>query len=154
MRFRGIALLLALAVAGCTPTDPSQPSVPANETFAASLGVDIPSMVKVSDDLYYKEITVGGGPVATTGKMVTVHYSGYTKDGIRFDTNVGSDSLRLLLVDQGDYISGWILGIQGMKAGGVRKLVIGSQLGYGSRQHGQIPANSTLVFDIYLKRVE
>ena len=154
MRIRGIALLLSLTVAGCSPTDPSQPSDPATETFAASLEVDIPSMVKVSNDLYYKDLVVSGGPVATSGKTVTVHYSGYTKDGVKFDTNVGSDSLRFTLLDQGEYISGWILGIQGMKAGSVRKLVIGSQLAYGSRQHGTIPPNSTLIFDIYLKRVE
>ena len=159
MRIRSFSFIALLAAAGCV-ADPPGPSVPAEETFAASLGVDIPSMVKISDDLYYKDITVGtGSPTATYGSTITVFYSGFLKDGTLFDTNVGGDSLVYPLTDA-TFIAGWTVGIPGMKPGGVRKLVVGSAYAYGAR--GQeapagrvsIPPNATLVFDIQLKAVK
>lgn len=158
MRFRHFLLLPLFAVVGsCNVADSTQPSVPASETFAASLGVDISTMTMLHPDLYYKDVVVGtGAPDAARNKVITVFYTGYLKDGTKFDSNVGGDSLRLPLTDVGQFavISGWVLGIPGMKPGGTRKLVIGSAFAYGARQKGTIPPHSTLVFDIVLKRVE
>lgn len=158
MRFRSILLLPLLAVVGaCALADSTQPSVPATEAFAASLGVDVSTMTMLAPDLYYKDVVVGSGaPDAARNKIITVYYTGYLKDGTKFDSNVGGDSLRLPLTDVGQFavISGWVLGIPGMKPGGTRKLVIGSAFGYGAQDKGVIPPHSTLVFDIVLKRVE
>lgn len=160
MRFRTTALLVTLVVVGaCALADSTQPSVPAEETYAASLGVDLSTMTKVSNDLYFKDIVVGtGSPAAGTGKTVTTYYTGYLKDGTKFDGNVGGDSLRFVLTDgPGGVITGWVLGITAapaMRPGGTRKLVIGSSYGYGARGSGPIPPHSTLIFDVQLKRVE
>lgn len=158
MRLRPYLLLPLLAVVGaCALADSTQPSVPATETFTASLGVDISTMTMIHPDLYYKDVVVGTGtPDAARNKIITVFYTGYLKDGTQFDSNVGRDSLRIPLTDVGQFavIPGWVLGIPGMKPGGTRKLVIGSAFGYGARGQGVIPPHSTLVFDIVLKRVQ
>lgn len=154
MRFRLLAVLALLGVASCEPTAPPGPSDPATDTYAASLDVDIASMVKVSPDLYYKDVVVGtGSPAAARNKTITVFYTGYTTDGHAFDTNVGKDPLVEQLSDV-NFIAGWVVGIAGMKPGGTRKLVIGSQLGYGPQGNGPIPPNATLVFDIQLTNVQ
>lgn len=157
MRFRPTVLLaFASLVSSCALADSTQPSVPATETFAASLGVDISTMTMIHPDLYYKDVVVGTGtPDAARNKIITVFYTGYLKDGTVFDSNVGKDSLRIVLTDIGrsGVITGWVLGIPGMKPGGKRKLVIGSSFGYGARDGG-VPPNSTLVFDVELKRVQ
>jgi FKBP-type peptidyl-prolyl cis-trans isomerase len=158
MRFRSAFLpVVAVVVAGCALADSTQPSVPAEETFAPSLNVDLSTMTKLYDDLYIKDIEVGTGTLVAKNKIITVFYSGYLKDGTLFDSNVGKDSARFIL-DQG-LITGWQLGLPGMKAGGTRQLVIGSSFGYGatrqtSEGHPDIPPHSTLVFTVQVKRVE
>jgi FKBP-type peptidyl-prolyl cis-trans isomerase len=153
MRSLIVPALLA-ALAACTPSEPKGPSVPANETYAASLGVDIATMTKVDNNLYYKDITVGTGtPAASYGKTITVTYTGYLVNGTEFDSNVGESPLVKPLTDA-ELIAGWVVGVDGMKPGGVRKLVIGSSYGYGSQGRGPIPGNATLVFDIELKAVQ
>ena len=157
MRFRLLATALLAAAASCV-AEPPGPSNPSEETYAANLNVDIASMTKFDDHLYYKDINVGTGtPTAARGKVITVTYSGYLVNGALFDTNVGQDSLVVPLND--GLIAGWVLGIAGMKPGGIRKLVVGSVYGYGSvEQSGPgrttIPPHSTLVFDVHLKAVK
>jgi FKBP-type peptidyl-prolyl cis-trans isomerase FkpA len=145
-------------VGACALADSTQPSIPAEETFAPSLGVNISTMTRYSESLYYQDVVVGTGtPAAAVGKKITVFYTGYLKNGTQFDSNIGSDSLRITLGDS--LIVGWQLGIAGMKPGGTRKLVVGSLYAYGAQEQRApgrvtIPPHSTLVFDIQLKRVE
>jgi FKBP-type peptidyl-prolyl cis-trans isomerase len=157
MRTRRIALFAVLAlVAGCTPNDPARPSDPSQETFAASLDVDIASMTRIgSTPLYFKDIVVGTGATVAYGKTISVNYSGYLKDGTRFDTNVGGDPFEGVLNDA-NFIAGWTSGLPGMKAGGVRKLVVGSAYGYGAAGagNGKIPGHATLVFDVFMSAVK
>lgn len=145
------ALLLALAFAstGCN-ADATSPSDPATESYAASLQVDLASMTKQSEDLYIKDIVVGTGPAATNVDSVIVLYTGWLTDGTEFDSS-GSTERRFRL---SQLITGWQLGISGMKVGGKRQLVIGSSYGYGPNGSGKIPPHSTLVFVIELKGVK
>jgi FKBP-type peptidyl-prolyl cis-trans isomerase len=155
MRFRLISFVTLLAaITACEPTAPAGPSDPATDSYAASLGVDIPSMVKLYPDLYYKDITVGTGTTASYGKTVYVQYTGYLTDGTVFDSQVGTDSIAVTLLDDGNLIVGWVYGVPGMKVGGTRKLVIGSNFAYGPKGRQGIPPNATLVFDITLKSVK
>ena len=151
MRFRLLpAATLIATVIACSPTEPSGPSNPATEAFDASLGVDISTMVKVSDDLYYKELLVGSGDVAAVNKIVTVAYAGYLTNGLSFDSGELTD----VPLNDNNLIAGWVVGIPGMKVGGKRKLVIGSALGYGARGNGSVPPNATMVFDVELKAMK
>lgn len=137
--------VLAAALVGCGGDDasPTAPSVPANDTYAASLGVNLAAMTKKSDNLYIQDLVVGTGETATVGKTVTMNYTGWLANGTRFDG--GQIPFQLGV---GRVIDGWDQGIQGMKIGGKRKLVIGSDLGYGPGGNGPIPPNATLVFDV------
>lgn len=163
MRFRLLSLAaLVLAATSCEPSAPPGPSDPAKDTYASSLGVDIPSMVKIDDNLYYKDLAVGtGSPAAASGKTIIVNYTGYLTDGTAFTSNVGMDPDTIPLTIQSGLIAGWTLGIPGMKPGGTRKLVIGSSYAYGSRGRSKgsggladIPGNATLVFDITLRAIK
>jgi len=101
------------------------------------------SRVKTTD------VKVGSGHKATPGDLVTVLYEGSLADGTVFDSNFAKDSNTLSFVlGRGDVIKGWDDGVAGMAKGGERKLVIPPSLGYGDKQHGNIPANSTLYFTV------
>ena len=155
-RHASMALALLVSAGACgsdSPTAPSEPSDPATETFAASLGVNLSAMTKRSADLYIQDLVVGAGTEATTGRIIRVTYTGWLANGTQFDSNVGKPTLTFTLggSDPFDVINGWDLGIAGMRVGGKRRLVIGSNLGYGPRgSPPNVPANATLVFDVEL----
>ena len=154
MRLRSLFTTLAVALAACTPSEPPGPSDPAKETYAASLNVDIATMTKVDNNLYYKDIVVGPATAATAthGKVVTVIYNGFLVNGTSFTS--GTQTTDPTALSDVNFIAGWVLGIPGMKVGGKRKLVIGSSYGYGSRGSGPIPGNATLIFDVELKAMQ
>ena len=111
MRSRLLPFLALFAVvASCEPTAPPGPSDPASETYAASLGVDISTMVKVDTNLYYKDITVGtGDPAAAFGKTIVVNYSGFLVDGTQFESNLEMDPDTIPLTYAINVITVWIL---------------------------------------------
>lgn len=100
---------------------------------------------------------VGSGEEAKNGDFVTVHYKGTLTDGTVFDAsrNRGNTGFTFTL-GVGQVIKGWDIGVLGMKVGGKRKLTIPSELAYGNQSvaGGLIPANSTLVFEVELLKVE
>lgn len=142
-----------LSACGSDSTAPNVPSNPAVETYASSLGVNIATMTKKSDNLFVQDVVVGTGAEAIAGRTIRVTYSGFLINGNRFDTNVGGAAFSFTL-GAGMVISGWDQGVAGMKVGGKRKLVIGSALGYSNQGSGPIPANATLVFDVELLGVQ
>lgn len=100
------------------------------------------------------DTVVGKGAEAVNGKAVTVHYTGTLKDGTKFDSSVDRKEPFTFTLGSGQVIKGWEQGIQGMKVGGKRKLVIPPALAYGNNAVGAIPANSTLIFDVELLEVK
>jgi FKBP-type peptidyl-prolyl cis-trans isomerase len=105
-------------------------------------------------NLKVEEVQIGTGDVAAAGKKVTVHYTGTLTDGTKFDSSVDRNQPFTFTLGAGEVIQGWDQGVAGMKVGGKRKLTIPASLGYGSRATGPIPANSTLIFDVELLKVE
>jgi FKBP-type peptidyl-prolyl cis-trans isomerase len=140
------ALLLLLAACG-------RAGDPAEVTFDPALNVDLGAMTHSESGLYTQDLLVGTGLEATNGKVVSVHYTGWLPSGERFDTSRDDDRPFSFTLGAGRVIEGWEEGLQGMRVGGQRRLVIPSWLAYGDEGVGQIPPNSVLVFDVELTAV-
>jgi FKBP-type peptidyl-prolyl cis-trans isomerase FkpA len=109
------------------------------------------SIVTTDSGLKYEDVTVGEGAEAVAGKSVSVHYTGWLTDGQKFDSSKDRNDPFAFVLGGGMVIKGWDEGVQGMKVGGIRKLTIPPQLGYGVRgAGGVIPPNATLVFEVEL----
>lgn len=105
--------------------------------------------------LRYKIINKGNGKPAEKGKTVAVHYKGQLADGTVFDSSYKRKEPLEFQVGVGQVISGWDEGISLLKVGDKARLVIPSDLGYGSRgAGGVIPPNAILVFDVELMDVK
>ncbi|MBP2330911.1 peptidylprolyl isomerase [Kibdelosporangium banguiense] len=103
-------------------------------------------------DLEIEDITVGDGPEAQAGQVVTVHYVGVSHStGKQFDASWDRGETFQFPLGGGRVIQGWDQGVAGMKVGGRRKLTIPPHLGYGARGAGAaIKPNETLIFVVDL----
>lgn len=109
------------------------------------------AMVKTSSGLQYADLVVGKGREAHAGETATVHYTGTLVEGTKFDSSKDRNQPFSFRLGAGHVIKGWDEGVEGMKIGGTRKLVIPSDLGYGARGAGAtIPPNATLIFIVEL----
>lgn len=136
-RFAASAALVSLlvGVAACSGENPVNPS---------DFGIESTDLV------------VGNGTQAQAGRGATVHYTLWLYDagrpegkGTQIQTSIGGQPLSFIL-GYGQVIAGWDIGVEGMRAGGTRRLVIPPEYAYGAAGSGQIPGNSTLVFEIQL----
>jgi peptidylprolyl isomerase len=103
-------------------------------------------------DLEVTDVTEGSGAEATAGKTVTVHYVGVAHStGEEFDASYNRGEPLSFRLGVGQVISGWDQGVEGMKVGGRRQLVIPPHLGYGDRgAGGVIKPGETLIFVVDL----
>ena len=110
--------------------------------------------IKTSSGLTIEDLVVGNGDTAAAGQRVSVHYTGWTTDGKKFDSSKDRGQAFIFSLGRGEVIRGWDEGVAGMKVGGKRKLTIPPELGYGSRGAGKvIPPNATLLFEVELLAV-
>ncbi len=106
------------------------------------------------------DLKVGTGAAAATGQTLMVNYTGWLfdntksdKKGKQFDKSPDGQPF-IFKLGSAQVIEGWDLGLVGMKVGGIRRLVVPSELAYGRNGAGTlIPPNATLVFDIELLSV-
>jgi FKBP-type peptidyl-prolyl cis-trans isomerase len=138
----GLLLFASFAILGCGAE---------KQTTAAN---DKPGgTVKLPSGLQYEDITIGTGPEAATGKVIDCFYTGWLKNGTKFDSNIGRQPFSIRL-GAGEVIRGWEEGIPGMKEGGKRKLLIPPDLAYGAAGKGPIPPYSDLIFEIEVVKVK
>ena len=105
-------------------------------------------------ELLIEDLREGEGAAAASGHEVTVHYDGWLEDGTLFDSSRARGQPFGFRLGAGRVIRGWEIGIEGMKVGGQRRLTIPPDHGYGDRDLGIIPPNSTLVFEVELLGLE
>jgi FKBP-type peptidyl-prolyl cis-trans isomerase FkpA len=131
--------LSAMAINGCGPT----PTAPENGAPYSQ-----------------KDLQLGTGADAVSGKAITADYTGWLYDsskpdqkGLQFETSLGGTPLTFTL-GGGQVIAGIEQGVNGMKVGGIRQMVIPSSLAYGAVRNGPIPPFSTIVFEVQLLDVQ
>lgn len=120
--------------------------------------MSMPEFPEYGDDLQalpsglqYEDVVVGEGAEATSGNPVSVHYAGFLENGEMFDSSITRGEPFNFPLGAGQVIQGWDEGVQGMRVGGKRVLVIPPELGYGEQGYPPvIPGNATLIFEVEL----
>jgi FKBP-type peptidyl-prolyl cis-trans isomerase FkpA len=118
---------------------------------------EAPAQAEASNVAFQKiDSVTGTGKEAVSGSTAVVNYTGWLYDpmaemqrGAQFDSSVGRSPFSFQ-VGGGQVITGWDVGVEGMKVGGKRTLIVPASMGYGSSGAGPIPPNATLVFEVEL----
>lgn len=123
----------------------------------AASSVALPETYKPEGDvttLQTTDLTTGSGATAKKGDCLQVKYYGtLAADGTVFDENYDKSEALKFQLGVGQVIPGWDKGVEGMKEGGERRIVIPSDQAYGESGSGSIPANADLVFVVKLLKV-
>ncbi|MFM7799279.1 MAG: FKBP-type peptidyl-prolyl cis-trans isomerase [Planctomycetota bacterium] len=139
-------------IAEARPVDDGAPVDPASPAPSP------PGSAMPPTELQAQDLEPVDGAAVAAGQTAVVHYTGWLWDaaapdnkGRKFDSSRDHGDTFAFRVGGGQVIRGWDQGVEGMKVGGKRRLVIPPQLGYGDRgAGGVIPGGATLVFDVEL----
>lgn len=111
-------------------------------------------MTVMQAEIKIEDLIQGTGKAAEKGALITAQYRGFLADGTEFDSSYKKGHAFQTVLSQKKVIQGWIIGLQGMKVGGKRRLWVPAHLAYGERKVGNmIPENSDLTFEIELLEV-
>lgn len=166
--FSVLALAAATAMAQTTDPTAAAPAAPAAQAASAVAEAPAPAapVAEAAPALPPVEKidhVVGKGPVAMPGSTVQVHYTGWfykplaaKQRGRKFDSSADHGKPIEFLLGAGKVIKGWDQGLEGMRVGGKRTLIIPAHLAYGSKGAGGgiIPPDSDLIFDVELVGVK
>jgi peptidylprolyl isomerase len=116
--------------------------------------IDEEDFTVTESGLKYYDIVEGDGATAETGSAVTVNYTGWLTNNVKFDSSLDGGVPFPFTLGEGAVIPGWEEGVTGMKVGGKRQLIIPAELGYGEFGTGTIPPGATLIFEVELLDVQ
>jgi len=171
-QFLALGVLLALGAAGCRESSEktgsmTEQSTTATTTPAPSAATTTPAapalpgmpgtgkVHKLASGLQYDDLLVGSGKMAEAGMNVSIHYTGYLRDGSKFDSSLDRGEPLKFQLAGGQMIQGFDEGVRGMRIGGKRKLQVPWAMAYGeSGRPPLIPPKSDLIFDIELLDVK
>mgnify|MGYP001246707240 CR=1 FL=1 len=149
-----VALMAAVIGSGCGGDSAESLGLgPQLNTNAPQVVTDN-QFTTVLSGLKLYDFVVGTGETVNAGDIATVHYTGWLTNGTKFDSSVDRNEPFSFRLGVRNVILGWDEGVQGMRVGGKRQLVIPPALAYGNTGAGSIPPNSTLVFEIELLGVD
>ncbi len=111
-------------------------------------------MENTQNGLGVEVLKAGTGKEIQNGEIAVVNYVGTLENGTKFDSSIDRGVPFKFTLGAGQVIKGWDMGVLGMKIGEKRRLKIPPELAYGSRGVGQIPPNSTLIFDVELVNIQ
>lgn len=118
-----------------------------------SINKDLDMENLTNNELKITVLKEGDGKIAKNNDKIKVHYTGWLVDGTKFDSSLDRGEAFEFVLGIGQVIQGWDQGVLGMKEGEIRRLEIPSQMAYGERDLGTIPANSDLNFEVQLLEV-
>jgi FKBP-type peptidyl-prolyl cis-trans isomerase len=149
VRYLVVAILMAVAASCTSTTEPS--STPIEQTtFADSLHITLADFTRLPSGVYVRDSIAGTGAGVVLGQQVTISYVGFLANGFVFDRSNSQNPTFTFILGEPSVIIGFNEGVQGMKVGARRRIIIPAELGYGNRERTGIPANSVLLFDITL----
>ena len=150
LRRTSVFLILTSTLVGCALSEQT-PSAGSSAKAATTPPAVSGTEQKTASGLRYIDVKEGSGPTPQKSQTVTVHYTGWLKDGTKFDSSVDRGQPFTFQIGVGQVIKGWDEGVATMKVGGKRTLFIPSDLAYGERgAGGVIPPNAELRFDVEL----
>jgi len=169
---RPLAIAHLIASLGCGgengPVDPGPPDIE-DLVLAPSLGVDLTIMTVLPSGLYIRDLVVGGGDRVGQQRGVRFNFQGWLHDGTPIDQGMyplnefspGAfvspfDGEVYYLLGSGQTIAGWDIGLEGMRVGGKRQLIIPPNLGFGAAgsSDGRVPGNAVMVYVMELTAAE
>jgi len=118
--------------------------------FQEKLADDLKNATTTPSGLKYIIKKTGSGLKPQKGDIILAHYTGYLENGKKFDSSIDRNQPFKTQIGVGRVIAGWDEAFLQMQIGEQRRLIIPPALGYGARNVGPIPANSTLIFDVEL----
>ena len=160
-------LFLAATLVACSddlsmgPGEHSEPEVIETTNFHASLEITLSEYTKTETGLYYKSIEDGKGTIlAAAGDTVSVYYGAWLSNGTALDPGEiifirgdGATAAKTL-PGEGAVILGFDQGVEGMKLGGIRQIIVPPDLAYGNNWVGSvIPPGSIMVFRAHMNRI-
>ncbi len=155
LRLFSVFVCLAMATPALAQDSPPAPKP---EKTAKDADAKSGKTTKLPSGLAYQDLIVGEGASPKKGQIVVVHYTGWLsvdgEPGAKFDSSLDRGETFKFPLGVQRVIKGWDEGVATMKVGGRRRLVVPPQLGYGDRDLGVIPPNSTLIFEVQLLGLE
>jgi FKBP-type peptidyl-prolyl cis-trans isomerase FkpA len=148
-----VLVVAALGLAGCQ----------GSERVSRGIGPETVAAWATITELQFTDTVIGTGPSVGSTSAVELHYDGWLYDpstpdhhGAKFDSSRDKGRPFQFRVGSGIVIKGWEEGVQGMKVGGKRQIIVPARLGYGERGAGGgvIPGGAALVFDLELLQLQ
>ncbi|MBI4515004.1 MAG: FKBP-type peptidyl-prolyl cis-trans isomerase [Deltaproteobacteria bacterium] len=152
---RVLAALAIVALSGYThAADAPNPKPEKDQLAGTTMQKTDAKPITTASGLQYIDFKVGDGASPQSGQTALVHYTGWLDDGKKFDSSRDRGKPFGFKVAAGQVIKGWDEGVASMKIGGVRRLIIPPELGYGARgAGGAVPPNARLTFDVELLEI-
>ncbi len=166
-RFFSLVILIALKacasvltpneiVSGTVVSSSASPPAPISSPVLFATDTPVPTLETIEKDsgLKYQDLIVGTGTEVVNGDTIAVHYIGWLEDGTQIVSSRETQHPFEFFVGCGLVVAGWDEGVLGMRVGGIRKLIIPPNLGYGEKGvPPTIPPNTITVFEVELLEI-